>query len=224
MNNADEVIPKLLSTHLTISPRPEVTRRASHDLFECIEQSEHKRLSESQARYVFSQVADAVEYLEEHGITHRDIKDENLVIDKNLKVRLLILHLSKASLTNIYPQVKLIDFGSAIAVDPNQPRPFYKSFYGTAAYASSEILLKKDYQSAPAEIWTLGVLLSYLLAGVSPFPHVRDAVDGKIFLSEKIVGRISDDAMDLMRQCLDPNPDTRCTISQVKAHPWLGQK
>jgi len=66
--------------------RPEINRRASHDLFECIEQSEHKRLTEDQARYVFSQVAEVVEYLDKLGIAHRDIKDENLVIDQHFKV------------------------------------------------------------------------------------------------------------------------------------------
>ncbi|KAF8161076.1 kinase-like domain-containing protein [Crassisporium funariophilum] len=198
-------IPEYLHAQLSLSqddPRPEISRRPSHDLFECIEQSEHKRLTEPQARYVFAQVIDAVHYLDGLGITHRDIKDENLVIDKDLKI-------------------KLIDFGSAIAVSPLEPRPFYKLFYGTAAYASSEILLKKDYQAAPAEVWTLGVLLSYLLAGVSPFPTVRDAVDGKIFLSEKVVGKISDQAMDLMQKCLDPNPEMRATICQIQNHPWL---
>ena len=66
---------------------PEISQRASHDLFECIEQSDDKRLSESQARHVFAQVVDVVHYLDSRGITHRDIKDENLVIDHNLKVR-----------------------------------------------------------------------------------------------------------------------------------------
>lgn len=118
-------------------------------------------------------------------------------------------------------QVKLIDFGSAIAVDPSLPRPTYKMFYGTAAYASSEILLKEEYKAAPAEIWTLGVLLSYLLAGISPFPNVRDAVDGRIFLAENVSGEISKEALDLMHRCLHPNPNKRATISQVKAHAWL---
>lgn len=67
--------------------RPTFARRASHDLFECIEQSAQKRLPEPQAKYVFAQVVEAVHYLEARGISHRDIKDENLVIDSDLKVR-----------------------------------------------------------------------------------------------------------------------------------------
>lgn len=65
---------------------PQFTRRPSHDLFECIEQTPNKRLSEDQARYIFAQVVEAAYYLDSQGITHRDIKDENLVIDENLKV------------------------------------------------------------------------------------------------------------------------------------------
>ena len=66
--------------------RPTFGRRASYDLFECIEQSKYKRLSEEDAKYVFAQVVDVVDYLDKLGITHCDIKDENVVIDKNLKV------------------------------------------------------------------------------------------------------------------------------------------
>lgn len=66
--------------------RPNFSRRPSYDLFECIEQSKHKRLSENNARYVFAQVVEAVYYLETQGITHCDIKDENLVIDAEFKV------------------------------------------------------------------------------------------------------------------------------------------
>jgi len=123
------------------------------------------------------------------------------VIDKNLKV-------------------KLIDFGSAIIVDPQQSRPYYTLFYGTAAYASPEILRKKAYQAAPAEIWTLGVLLSFLLTGASPFPTVKDAMEGTIVLVDE-PDRLSREALHLMRVCLDPNPKTRATIGEVKEHPWL---
>ncbi|KAF5348688.1 hypothetical protein D9758_006846 [Tetrapyrgos nigripes] len=193
-------IPKSPST--LQPPRPKFVRRPSHDLFECIEQSEHKHLTQDQARYVFSQIVDAVCYLDEQGVAHRDIKDENIVIDRDLKV-------------------KLIDFGSATFVDPAEERPFYTLFYGTTAYAASEILQKKPYQAAPAEVWTLGVLLSYLLTGTSPFPTVKHAVTGRIVLPDNQC--VSDAAMDLMHACLDPDPEKRITVSQVKRHHWLNQ-
>lgn len=73
---------------LPLQVRPNFTRRPSHDLFECIEQSKYKRLSENQARYIFAQVVEAVYYLDSKGITHCDIKDENLLVDSDLKVSL----------------------------------------------------------------------------------------------------------------------------------------
>jgi serine/threonine protein kinase len=74
--------------------RPDFSRRPSHDLFECIEQSPQKRLSESQARYVFAQIVEAVAYLDAQGITHCDIKDENILIDTDLNVGGMYLNLN----------------------------------------------------------------------------------------------------------------------------------
>ncbi|KAL6310438.1 kinase-like protein [Sparassis latifolia] len=185
--------------------RPNFSRRPSHDLFECIEQSKHKRLSENQARYIFAQVVEAVYYLESQGITHCDIKDENLVVDQDLKV-------------------KLIDFGSAVVVDPCAPRPYYTLFFGTTAYAASEILLKRPYRAPHAEIWTLGVLLSYLLTGHSPFPTEQDAIDGRIVLRESSrtgAGRLSRAAVGLMGRCLEKDPERRADITEVRGHRWL---
>ena len=70
-----------------IPVRPTPTRRASHDLFECIESTKSKRFSEEDAKYIFAQVVDVVIYLEQNGIAHSDIKDENVVIDSELRVR-----------------------------------------------------------------------------------------------------------------------------------------
>ncbi|KAJ7770246.1 kinase-like domain-containing protein [Mycena maculata] len=191
------------SLPLPLPARPEYSRRPSHDLFECIEQTEHKRLSEDQARYVLAQVVEAIYYLDCHGVTHRDIKDENLVIDKHLKV-------------------KLIDFGSAVVENP-ESRPYHTLFYGTTVYASSEILLKKPYRAPPAEVWTIGVLLSFLLTGSSPFPTVKDAISGKIVLTD-CPRQLSRASLELMSMCLDPNPETRATIGEVRAHVWLNPR
>jgi len=182
--------------------QPVFSRRASHDLFECIEQSRDKRLSEDQARFVFAQVVEAVHYLDSQGVTHCDIKDENILVDN-------------------YLNVKLIDFGSAVVVDPSEPRPRYTLFFGTTAYAASEVLQKRPYRAPPAEIWTLGVLLSYLLTGASPFPTERDAISGRVLLALQATTYVSESAEQLMLRCLDPDPERRADIHEVRSHPWL---
>lgn len=59
-------------------------RRTSCDLFECIEQ--HKYFEEDRAKMIFKQIVDCVAYLDRMGACHRDIKDENIVIDQDYKV------------------------------------------------------------------------------------------------------------------------------------------
>jgi len=117
--------------------------------------------------------------------------------------------------------VKLIDFGSAVVEDPSKPRPFYDVFYGTTAYASSEVLRKQAYRAGPAEVWTLGVLLSYLLTGSSPFPTERDAIEGRVRLKAEMERKLSRSVVGLMRVCLEPEPDSRATIEEVRNHRWL---
>lgn len=117
--------------------------------------------------------------------------------------------------------MKLIDFGSAVIEDPSKPRPFYNVFYGTTAYASSEVLRKRTYRAGPAEIWTLGVLLSYLLTGSSPFPTESDAIEGRVQLKAAVERKLSSRVLELMKMCLEPEPDRRATIEEVRNHRWL---
>jgi serine/threonine protein kinase len=113
--------------------------------------------------------------------------------------------------------------------DPHAERPLYKLFYGTTAYASPEILRREPYQAPPAEIWTLGVLLTYLLTGASPFCSENDALEGLITLrapptsadgNDPEVG-LSTAALDLLTRCLVVNIEDRADINEVRAHPWL---
>ncbi|KAJ1304485.1 hypothetical protein OPQ81_005631 [Rhizoctonia solani] len=182
-----------------LAARPQMPRRASYDLFECIEQ--HERLSEGQARYIFAQVVDTVWYLDSIGITHRDIKDENIVIDRDFKV-------------------KFIDFGSAVIRDVRKPPPTYTTFFGTVTFASPEILRNLPYTAPPAEVWTLGILLSFLVTGQSPFPTTEHAMCAVMCEPhESIV--VSPACGDLMHKCLHPDPARRYTIEQVRGHSWL---
>lgn len=115
----------------------------------------------------------------------------------------------------------MIDFGSAVVHDLSAPIPFYNVFFGTTAYASSEVLQKKPYRAAPAEIWTLGVLLSYLLTGHSPFPTEQHAIDGRVVIRGKIGRKLSSDAIEVMKMCLEPSPERRANILEVREHSWV---
>ncbi|KAI5477243.1 serine/threonine protein kinase [Pseudohyphozyma bogoriensis] len=179
-------------------PRPTaMMRRSSCDLFECIEQ--HSRFSEDMARYVFAQIVEVVYQLGLMGVCHRDIKDENIVISSDLKV-------------------KLIDFGSAVIFDPRGPPPVYDRFYGTTAFASPEILKRQPYTAPSSEVWSLGVLLSILVTGECPFANPDAAMIGR--LSPPRV-RISWEVEELMKACLRVDVDERITVKQIRESRWL---
>ncbi|GAA5811961.1 hypothetical protein MFLAVUS_005408 [Mucor flavus] len=180
-------------------PQRQFVRRTSCDLFECIEQ--HKHFKESLAKKIFKQIADCVAYLECVGVCHRDIKDENIVIDQDYKV-------------------KLIDFGSSVILPRHSSKKLFTRFYGTLSFASPEILLSNPYRAEPAEIWSLGVLLFTLLFGEIPFPDSKSAIEGRI-LKPKI--NVSNQCKHLISSLLEKNPDNRPTIHQVLTHPWLNE-
>ncbi|SNX83648.1 related to serine/threonine-protein kinase [Melanopsichium pennsylvanicum] len=179
-----------------VRPTP-MQRRTSCDLFECIEQ--HSRLTEEQARWVFAQVVETVWHLDRIGICHRDIKDENCVVDSDFNV-------------------KLIDFGSAVITDVRKPQPYFNRFFGTMTFASPEILQGKPYRAPHAEIWSLGVLLSILLSGQCPFPDPAAAIKGRI---SRPKGAWSKDALDLLLLCLEVDPERRANIGALRDHPWV---
>ncbi|KAG0368843.1 hypothetical protein BGZ54_001041 [Gamsiella multidivaricata] len=178
-------------------PKPSLlVRRTSCDLFECIEH--HSKFSESQARIIFKQIVECVEYLNSRGICHRDIKDENVVIDNDFKV-------------------KLIDFGSAVII----PRPhgkLFDRFYGTINYASPEILKGEKYRAESAEIWSLGILLYTILYGEVPFNDPLQAISGP-YISPRV--QSSPECLHLLNWMLAKSPERRATIEDVVDHPWI---
>ncbi|RKP19760.1 serine/threonine protein kinase, partial [Rozella allomycis CSF55] len=115
------------------------------DLFDYIEI--HTGMSEMELKHIFYQVLQAICHLHKHGIVHRDIKDENIILDQ-------------------YCNIKLIDFGSSSYVKPGKP---FKSFCGTLDYAAPEIMSGKFYTGPPQDVWALGVLLYTLIYKENPF-------------------------------------------------------
>ncbi|KND04242.1 CAMK/CAMKL/PASK protein kinase [Spizellomyces punctatus DAOM BR117] len=176
---------------------PKLARKPSMDLFECIEQNAH--LPERHARHVFRQIAEAVAYLHSRGIVHRDLKDENIVIDSNL-------------------HVKIIDFGSAAFEPSHKKSQLFDRFQGTLQYASPEILRGERYKGRPSDIWAMGVLLYTMLHGECPFSSSEEAMASG-YKPPKM--QTSAECLQLVDWMLEKTPDRRPSAEQVLQHPWM---
>lgn len=119
------------------------------DLFDYIELK--NGMMDDEIRHIFKQIALAVRHLHDNKIVHRDIKDENVVLDENGGVR-------------------LIDFGSAAYLKGRR----YDTFVGTLDYAAPEILAGQTYEGPPQDIWALGILLYTLVYRENPFYDIDE--------------------------------------------------
>ena len=119
-------------------------RRASFDLFDCIDA--HAGIEETIVRGIFEQILSAECYLLKHNILHRDLKDENIVVDRNY-------------------QIKIVDFGSSSYFKDGNDR--LDDYMGTLEYAPPEVFRGEPYSGIAAEVWSMGVLLYTMLSGKS---------------------------------------------------------
>ncbi|PWY73824.1 serine/threonine protein kinase [Aspergillus sclerotioniger CBS 115572] len=164
------------------------------DLFDYIELKAN--MDEAECRNIFKQVVDAIHHLHTKAlVVHRDIKDENVILDGE-------------------GRIKLIDFGSAAYIK-NGP---FDVFVGTIDYAAPEVLQGKSYRGKEQDIWALGILLYTIVYKENPFYNVDEILDHPLrvpFLP------FSEDCIDLIRRMLDRDVDNRLTISEVLEHPWM---
>ena len=81
----------------------------------------------------------------------------------------------------------------------------------------AECLSGLAHRAAPTDIWSLGVLLCVLLTGTGPWEDLRHCLVGMIRLKKQVEPL----AFDLIKRCLNSNPDFRITIRGVRNHPWV---
>lgn len=166
------------------------------DLFDYI--SDNGPLSEDIAKNFFRQVVDTVIACDEASVLHRDLKDENLII--NLK----------------NGQLKLIDFGSGAFKKP--PGELYTDFEGTRVYSPPEWIMSAEYEGTKACVWSLGILLYDMVCGDIPFHRDKDITSPSPMMWRT---KISKDCQHLIQECLAFEASARCTLQEISEHPWL---
>ena len=163
--------------------------------------------SERQASSIMTQIANGVKYLHRYGIVHRDLKPDNIMITQQ----------------NDYGVIKIMDFGLSKIVSTQEKMV---DGYGTLSYVAPEVLLRTPYNKE-VDIWSMGVILYYMLCGHLPFKGNKEVI-----IAEKIVNDDlefdeeewevrSKKVRELISCCLKKEPEERITIDEFLNHPWF---
>ncbi|KAM7262498.1 hypothetical protein ACFE04_000181 [Oxalis oulophora] len=162
------------------------------------------RLREDVARAYFQQLISAIDFCHSRGVYHRDLKPENLLLDEE-------------------GNLKVTDFGLSAFNEHLKQDGLLHTTCGTPAYVAPEVIGKKGYDGAKADLWSCGVILYVLIAGFLPFQDDNIvSMYRKIYRGDfKCPPWFSSEARRLITKLLDPNPNSRITIAKVIESPWF---
>ena len=180
---------------------------------------------EVEARSLMKQVLSALAYCHALGVVHRDLKPENVLFEDPEAV-------------DGTGSLKLIDFGYAAL---HRPGERLRGLSGTPDYVAPEVLSwyegdgTSENEAEPARIeydascdmWSVGVIMFILLCGFPPFYAEGEAEliarvrEGNFEFTAPYWDDISEEAKDLIAQCLSLQPEDRPTPTEALRHPWV---
>ncbi|KAL3626352.1 CBL-interacting serine/threonine-protein kinase 7 [Castilleja foliolosa] len=200
--------PNILKLHEVMATKSKIylVMELAHggELLAKLNRHRHHRFSESTARRYFQQVVSALRFCHQNGVFHRDIKPQNLLLDKN-------------------GLLKISDFGlSALSDQKINNSPIY-TVCGTPAYTAPEVINLKGYDGKKADAWSCGVLLYVFLVGRLPFDDsnlsfMYRAMCRRVF---EFPDWVSKSAKNVIYRLLDPNPFTRLSLDDLINLAWF---
>uniref|UniRef100_A0A8C1SMW4 non-specific serine/threonine protein kinase n=1 Tax=Cyprinus carpio TaxID=7962 RepID=A0A8C1SMW4_CYPCA len=153
---------------------------------------QQKCFSEREASAVLCTITKTVEYLHSQGVVHRDLKPSN------------ILYVDE---TGDPESIRICDFGFAKQLRAENGLLMTPCY--TANFVAPEVLKKQGYDAA-CDIWSLGILLYTMLAGVDYLGNKK---------AIKPMQRSS--SADIVTKMLHVDPHQRLTAPLVLRHPWI---
>ncbi|XP_077987532.1 testis-specific serine/threonine-protein kinase 3-like [Glandiceps talaboti] len=166
------------------------------------------RLQETEARGMFCQILRGVSYCHNRArIAHGDISCANVLLTAN-------------------GDLKLADFGMAVDVKKSERIKLHTSDGGTLGYLAPEILDGKPYDPRQADIWSLGVVLFYMVTGSYPFGISDGMVSMRTGMDRtprwpRPLNRISKECRDLIKIMLTLDTEKRANLRDIWKSDWL---
>lgn len=204
----------------------------------------HRYLKDQHARRLFAQLISGVGYLHKKGIVHRDLKLENLLLDRNRNI--IITDFGFANTFNASDElgddieynlgsrdyVKRMELDKILS-DGHRRGDLMQTSCGSPCYAAPELVVSDSlYTGRKVDVWSCGVILYAMLAGYLPFDDdpANPEGDNINLLYKYIVSTpltfpeyVTPHARDLLRRILVPDPRKRADLFEVARHSWLSE-
>lgn len=163
---------------------------------------------EKVARYFFRQLIEGLEHLHENGMSHRDLKSENILFDKEFNL-------------------KVADFGYASTKGKNS------TIVGTEDYMAPEVLKGTSYSGQAADIFGAGLILFVMVTRSKPFLRAEPTDQYYKYMATNRPKKFwnihedrdkgiefSKELKSLINSMFAVNPFHRPSISEIKENPW----
>jgi len=178
------------------------------DLFDKLVEEEVK-LEEERACEIILSLLDAVAYLHDKHIVHRDLKAEHIMLSEK----------------GINSNIKIIDFGLATTYNPAAGDPPMTAFAGSPFTVSPDVIKRK--YGKECDLWSVGVITYFLLTNQMPFNADSDGdvfnkiLCGQYSFPKWAEGSVSEEARDFVSKLIVIDPQERFTAKQALNHPWI---
>lgn len=163
-----------------------------------------KKMSSETVRLYFLQLCEAIDYLHEKNITHRDLKPDNILLASHDEHTLL----------------KVSDFG----LSRNHVEYYLTSVCGTKLFMPPEYWIsyyQKWRFSHKVDIWSLGIILYKCITGDLPFPDTTAICKLDCPFNQQIWHRYPDAPTKIIEKMLKKNPTARPEISEIMENYWV---